>query len=514
MPGSPSRVRPPRVAVGGILHETHTFAPGVTTIAAFAERVLLRGSGLLSVGGQSESALGGAIAMAEGRAELVPTLFASAMPGPPVAEATFSQLADDLLRRLRQEARRYPGVEGVVLLLHGAMVTESDDDPEGTLLERVREIVGPARPVVAVLDSHATVTPRMADAADVLLAYRTYPHLDARARGMEALERCVALAAGGARPILAHRKLPLLMPLLAQATDAGGPLGPVLAAAQAWRTREGIASVSLVPGFPYADVPGAGSSILVYADIDPALAGEAAADLRDRWWSARETFRHTGQPIDRLLDGFPDGPVVVADIADNPGAGAPADGTLLLRFFLDHGLEKAAFACLADPEAVAACHDAGAGATIDLAIGAKSGPLAGEPVHPRWRVEHLGDGVFANRGPMARGGLNRIGRTATVSAHGVSVMLSERRVQALDPAVFTAGGIDPDGCRWLVVKSSVHYRAAFRALATSMIDIETAGFSGSTLESLPYNRVPRPIWPLDDPDRAADPGSRQDVTRV
>ncbi len=504
----PKTSRIPRIAIGGIMHETHSFAPGTTALDAFEARVLLRGQEVIAAGAGTDSALGGVIAAAERRAEIAPTVFASAMPGPPVTSETFELLAGELLQRLRQEMRRWPGLDGVVLLLHGAMITTSLDDPEGELIERVRDLIGPDRPVVAVLDFHATVTPRMVATADALIAYQTYPHLDARARGEEALALCLALRRGECTLTVAHRRVPLLMPLLAQSTEPGEPLSPLIAAAEAWRAYAQVVSISITPGFPYGDVPHAGASVLVYTRGDPDLAACIADDLVRTWWSARSAFPRCGQPPESLLDIDAPGPIVVADIADNPGAGAGADSTHLIRFFLEHGLGPAAFAVIADPEAVAACHEAELGASIDLAIGGKGGSIGGEPVRERWRIEHLGDGVYANRGPMAHGSINRIGRTATVGAHGISAILSERRSQALDPAVFHANGVDPESCRWLVVKSSVHYRAAFRSLAVRMIEIETPGLCSSSIDAHHYHNVHRPIWPLDDPAarRSAWPG--------
>ena len=313
---------------------------------------------------------------------------------------------------------------------------------------------------------------------------------------MEAMEFCIDRVMERDRPAVAHRKLPMLLPLIAQGTDAMSPMRASIDLAERWRRDPGIVSVSVVPGFPFSDVPQAGASVLVYA-ADDAQARQVADDLAATWWESRNDFRLTGQPIDILTDFAGTGPIVVADIADNPGAGAGADATHLLRHFLDHRLSPAGFSCFPDREAVAACHAAGAGAVIPLRIGGKSSGLAGEPVGGRWRIDHLGTGVFINSGPMATGAVNRIGRTATVSRDGISVILCERRAQVVDPAVFEACGIAPDGCRWLVVKSSVHFRAAFRSVATTILEIEGKGLSASMLTDLAYKRVPRPIWPLD-----------------
>ena len=509
--------RLPRIAVGGILHETNTFAPRPTMLADFEERSFLLGQRMIDVAGGTDSALGGVIAAAQDRAVLVPTLFTSAMPGGRVTNDTFSMLSSDLLDRLRRADNSYPRLDGVVLLLHGAMVTETEDDPEGFLLGRVREIVGAACPIAVVLDSHANITRRMVQTADLIVGYGKYPHIDTWARGYDILIACLDMITGKERPVVAFRKLPLLMPLVSQSTDHGDPLTPVLERTAWWRSRREIASISIVPGFPYSDVPDAGAALLVYAWDFPGFreyADRAADELSELWWSGRGLYDLQAAPLEILFSERRTGTTVVADVADNPGAGAPCDSTHILCAFLDHGLEGAAFSTIVDPEAVAACHKAGKGATLDIGIGGKASRFSGEPVIANWQIDHLGDGTFANEGPMSNGAVSNIGRTATVRSQGISVILCERRAQTLDPAAFRAGGIEPEGCRWLVVKSSVHYRAAFRTLANKMIDVECPGLSTSNLRALTYNRVRRPIAPLDEMNDLALSRPGQDSARA
>jgi microcystin degradation protein MlrC len=494
--------RKPRIAVGGILHETNTFSPGPTTLKAFEMRSLLRGEAMLNAARGTTSAPGGAIAIAEGRATLLPTLFASAVPGGKVEDATFENLAGDLLGRLRFLTRQWPGVDGVMLFLHGAMVTASDDDADGTLLARVRESVGRDCPVVAVIDSHANVTAKMVEQADLLVGYECYPHTDTVARGGEAMTRLLGMAMTPDEPhtVKAFRKLPLLMPLLAQRTGAGSPLSPVLEMANAWRSERSIASISLVPGFPFSDVPGAGSVVLVYVWDHPRFRDHAdtvADELAATWWTLRESFQVGGTPLADLPATSPGGTTVLAELADNPGAGGKGDGTHLLRHLIERGYTDAALATIVDPETVAACHEAGVGATIRIGVGGKLDVRSGEPMVADWRITHLGDGVFANEGAMATGATNRIGRTTTLQVGTISVILSERRAQSLDPSVFRAGGLAPERHRWLAVKSSVHYRAGFENLASTMIDVESPGLSPSDLGSLTYTQIPRPMFPLD-----------------
>jgi microcystin degradation protein MlrC len=492
MPGHARR--PARIAVGGIAHETNTFASMPTTLDDFQQRALLTGNALLMSARGNDGALGGVTAAAEGRAELLPTLFASAAPSGMVTASTFATLRDGLLARLRGHQRRFPGVDGVILVLHGAMVVNGLDDAEGALLRDVREIAGARRPVVAVVDFHANLSAAMVDTVDLIVPYRTYPHVDTFARGAEALRLCLDLVAGTIRPCTAWRTLPLLSPLPSQITDGGGAFARLAASADALATRPSVIGVSLVPGFPYSDVPETGASVLVTTDFDQDLADRLADDLASRWWNERAAMQTEGEPLDRLdaalFQPTHEGPIVLADIADNPGAGAPGDSTCVLRHCFEHRVTGVALATLPDPAAVSACHAAGAGTTIRLAIGGKLSAWSGQPIERDWTIRHLGSGVFTNHGPMGTGGTTRLGSTATVESDGITVLLCERRVQTLEPAVFEACGIDPRRMNVLIVKSSVHYRAGFRGIARQMIDIEAPGLSTSRLISLPYRHAP------------------------
>jgi microcystin degradation protein MlrC len=257
-----------------------------------------------------------------------------------------------------------------------------------------------------------------------------------------------------------------------------------------------VESISLVPGFPFSDVPSAGATVLVTAE-DQHLAEEVADDLARQWWNARHEFGVRGMAPGEWNRTPGAKPTVLAEISDNPGAGAAGDGTHLLRYLIEAGYERVACGALHDPAAVEACHRAGVGAVIPLAVGGWAHRTSGQPVDGTWTVVHLGDGSYTNEGAMSHGARGSLGRTATVVQGSVSVMLSAQRTQTLDPGVFRAGGIEPERCDWLAVKSSVHYRAGFRTVAGNLIDVECPGLSPSSLQSLEYLRVIRPLAPLD-----------------
>jgi microcystin degradation protein MlrC len=488
-----------RIAVGGIAHETNTFSSVPTTLDRFQERSYLSGEAILRRSRGTRNVLGGLVDEAEARGvRLLPTLVASALPAGVVERTAWAVLRERLLGRLRAYSAGPWSLDGVILLLHGAMVAEGDDDPEGTLLTDVRSLVGPAVPVVAVLDSHANLTPAMAGAADLLLGYRTYPHVDVVERGREAVDRLLQLRDRGIRPATALRVLPLLAPLPPQRTDGPTAMHEVLERAREIERDPRVLAAEVAGGFPYADVPFAGASVRVATDGDPTLAEALADRLAASLWDRRDRFRVRGASADEAIDRaltVPGGrgPVVLADVADNPGAGAAGDGTLLLERLLERGVSDAVVAALPSPAAVAAALAAGEGGTVRVVLGEQSG----QPLPITARVRRLSDGVFVATGPMATGGPTRLGRTALLAVDGVEVVVCERPIAANDPALFRTVGIDPAARRLLVLKSGVHFRAAFFGMAAEIVEVETAGLSPSDLSTLPYRRVRRPVAPLD-----------------
>lgn len=501
-----SRRLPARIAIGGIWHETNTFSPVPTDLAAFRDRSLLTGDAILAQGAGTAGVFGGVLAAAaEAGADLVPTLFAAAMPGGLVTAEAHQTLRSRLLDRLRAPNRGPWPLSAVVLALHGAMVAADEPDVEGALLRDVRRLVGQDVPIVAVLDFHANLSTRMVEHADLILGYATYPHIDTFEKGRRAVELALDIRAGRVRPESALRQLPLLLPLAAGRTDGATPMREILDLAAGFEREAGVASVTVTGGFPYADVARAGLGVVVTADGDKSLAADIADRMSSVIWNRRDQFTTSDtSPADAVreaialgTDDASAGPIVLADTADNPGAGAPGDATLVLRELLDRGVDGAVVATIADPATVAEIGDAAVGSTVSAAVGGKTHPAGGAPVERDWTVRWRGDGVYVNSGPIGTGGVTRLGRTVTLAADGVDVIVCERRTQVLDPAIFAAVGIDPATRRLLAIKSSVHYRAAFVHLAAGIVEAGGPGLSGPDLTALNYTAIRRPMAPLD-----------------
>ena len=486
-----------RVFIAMLSHETNTFSTLATDRAQFQTRELRYGGEVLEVYRATGTCLGGMIDGAAARGlTLLPSLAAAASPAGRVSRAFY----EDAKARICGDLRAAGRLDGVLLDLHGAMVPETVDDGEGDLLRAVRDVVGPALPVGVTLDFHANVTADMVRHASLLHGYKTYPHVDMAERGREAAERVADLIAGRIRPSVAYRQPRLLPPIAGQRT-ARGPMRRLYDLADEMERDPRVVTVSVFAGFPLADIHDAGLSIYVATNGDAGLAAKLADQLEAVAWEHRREFVHRAVPVrDAVAEalGLDGHPVVLADIADNTGGGAAGDGTEILRELLRVEAPSATVACLWDPQAAAACARAGLGATLTLEVGGKVDDRHGAPVTMTGRVRALSDGHFVHTGPMLRGLPGRLGPTAVLQSGGVKVILISHRWQTLDPEMIRLVGIDPREERILVVKSTVHYRAAFEPLAARIIEVDAPGLSSSNLDRFAFAHVRRPIFPLDD----------------
>jgi microcystin degradation protein MlrC len=489
-----------RIALAGFSHETNTFAGTPTGLDEFLANGLFRGDELLDLAG-TNTVIGGAvdrIARTPDR-EPVPILAASAIPGGRVTADAVDAIEGEIIAGLR---RARP--DAVVLDLHGAMVTENADDGEAASLRRVRGAVGPSVPIVAVLDLHANLSQEMVDLADALLLYNTYPHVDMAERGAEAVDLAAKIADGTLRPTSALAKLPVLPPGPKQFSRVE-PARSIVERASALERLPAVVDVGVAFAFPYADCPFAGMGVVATTNDDPGLAERLAGEMRTFIWERREEFRPQVATVEEAVHAAMTeraGPVVLADLGDNPGGGSACDGTALLWALLDLGAADAAFAVMVDHQALDAAFAAGTGERLTLTLGGKTDDLHGFPIPVTATVRSLTDGRFVYEGPIDTGRHDTLGRTAVLACEGrhgntVEVIVCERRVQPLDAAIFRSQGIEPTARKILVVKSTVHFRGAFGPMAARIIEVDTPGLTSIDLTRFPYRRLPRPIWPLD-----------------
>ncbi|HXV44752.1 MAG TPA: M81 family metallopeptidase, partial [Anaerolineae bacterium] len=381
----------PRIAIGGIIHETHSFATTQTTLADFQSQALYYGEALLQAMSGTRSALGGMIEGARVRGWILqPTAYGAAMPSGLVTEDAYQTILSELLRRLEEALP----VEGVLLALHGAMVAEGRLDPESDILAQVRQTIGPDTPIVVELDMHGNISPRTIELADVLIAFDTNPHLDPYNKGLEAVEIMARLLAGKIKPTPAYSHPPLL--LAPQATGTADlPLRAAHERAAKMKADAEIISICIMAGFAYADTPFTGTSLIVTTNNDPIMAQGYAQELADLLMQYRQAappqFLLPEQAVAQAL-AQPGGPIILVDSADNIGGGTPGDGAEALRAMLTLGVQEGAIV-LADPEAVAFCWAAGEGAEVMLAVGGKADRWHGEPVTVTGIVRALSAGI-------------------------------------------------------------------------------------------------------------------------
>jgi microcystin degradation protein MlrC len=492
-----------RIFLAMLSHETNTFSNVPTDRGQFEARDLSYGGEIIEAYRGTGTCLGGMIGAAERLGvTLLPSVAASASPAGHVTRDIYEHVKERMLTDLEAAGR----LDGVLLDLHGAMVPEGLDDGEGDIIAAVRRAVGPDVPIAVTLDFHGNLGRDMIAGADLLHGYKTYPHVDMAERGAEAAERLAQVIGGRLRPTAAWRKPPLMPPLGRQGT-AGGPMRRLYDMADEMERDPKVISISLFAGFPYADIPDAGLGIYVVTDDDPALAERLASRLAQVAWEHRHEFIHTALPVkDAVAKALAaEGrPIVLADMADNTGGGAAGDGTEILRELLRVGARSATVACIWDAAAAQACAKAGVGASVTLDVGGKVDDRHGAPVRVTGTVRTLSDGRFVHRGPMMTGLPGRLGVTAVLDVNDVKVILISHRWQTLDPEMIRFVGIDPLREKILVVKSTIHYRAAFEPIAKEIIEVDAPGLSSSNLARFEYRRVRRPIFPLD-PDTVYEP---------
>lgn len=490
-----------KIVSGGIQHETNTFATVPTTLSDFQRDSdcgdeLIGGARLRELYAGTGTIHGGYLDEASARGiELEPVLSVHAQPAGPVEQSGFDHMLGLLLSRIEAAGP----FDGVALDLHGAMVTDDHEDAEGAIVAAVRDLVGPSMPVVVTLDLHANITSQLAADSDCLIGYDTYPHVDMNERGREAIGLLEAMIRGEVQPVQAFRQLPLMTMPPMQCT-LREPMRGVIKELHALETDPGVVTATIAMGFPFADITDAGVTVLVTTNGDEELAEGRADELARRVWSLRDELQPKLTTIDeamRFAREEANGLVILADGSDNPGGGAPCDGTVALAAMVAADFQGGVVGVLFDPETAGRAHELGEGGEAEFRIGGKTDSFHGDPVVASARVKRLGDGKFTFAGPMKRGCPGDLGAMAVLELGGVEVVVASRRMQLLDTEMLRIVGVDPSEKRLLVVKSAVHFRADVGPWAETIFDADTPGIHRPDFACFDYQRVRRPIYPLD-----------------
>ncbi len=484
-----------RILTGTISHETNVLSNIKTDLNEFKKRRLLYGDQLFKDFDGTKSPAGGIIdGCKQNGYELIPTVFAEATPSGTITAEAFDTLLGDILDGIKANK----DIDAVVMHLHGAGVSEEYPDIEGKILSEVRKLVGD-KPLVATFDYHGNYTQLMIDSADMLIGYDTYPHIDGYERGVEAVNLTRKMLEGKLKPTLGFTQPPMLPALQVQFTGKH-PMKTILDKAHRMEALPEVETITVAAGFPWSDIPEAGMSFIVTTNNDQKLADQLAKELYDMAWNMRRDFLVTPTPLRqalRYVKNATEGPMVMADIGDNPGGGSPEDGTVVLRAMIEEGLSGGVLALIWDPESAKKAIDVGLDKTVHLELGGHTDDLHGEPVSVDAKVKHISDGKFISNGPMGSGVPMDMGPTVILDIGGSDVIVTSKRIQPLDLTLYRALGITPEKQKFLIVKSSVHYRAAHTPIASEIIELDTPGLTSPRLAGFGFKNIKRPIFPLD-----------------
>lgn len=479
-----------RVGVAGFLHESNTFLKVPTGYEAFASTCLVRGADLVERWRDAAHELGGMIegASAEGLA-VVPLYSTYAVPSGAIEAAAFERIAGELIAELRAAGP----LDGLLLALHGATVSEAFPDADGEVLRRVREVTGPGLPIVVTFDLHANLSQQMARHSTALIGYQTNPHLDQRERGRESAQVMARILRGEVQPVQALEMPPMVLRNSRQHT-ASAPAKLLYDDMREVRGWPGIVTASVAMGFLHSDVEEVGASFVAVSDGDVELARRAARWMAERAWARRAEF--TGGIVSveegvRHAGAAAKTPVSLMDIGDNVGGGSAANSTVLLAEMIRQGVRDGLIV-LHDEPAVRKCVAAGVCTDVDLTVGDPALAIRG-------RVKVIGDGVFEET-QVRHGGwrINDQGITAVVeTAEGHTVVLTSRRMAPFSLEQLLCVGVHPERKRALIVKGVVAPRAAYEPVSAEILLVDTPGATADNPALLPYVNRRRPLYPLE-----------------
>ncbi len=476
-----------KLFIAGLDTETNTFSPMQTGIEAFRENLIAYGDATgKPLNCCSSQMFVWRNAAQEKGWDVVESLCAVAEPGGRTTRAVYESFRATILDDLKAAMP----VDAVMLALHGACVADGYDDVEGDLLAHVRQVVGPDVPVAAELDLHCHITERMLANATMIATYKEYPHTDIEEVAEQLFRLMERTLAGDVKPAMGMHDCRMINTF----HPHRAPLRGIVDRMKAMEGQDGVLSVSFGHGFPWGDVEDVGAKMLVVTDNDPEKAVRVARSFAREIFEAREQMRGDYLGIDAALDravAATSGPIVLADVSDNAGGGAPGDSTFILRRVIERGIEDVASCLYWDPIAVRMCREAGEGATLALRIGGKVGPASGDPLDLTVTVRRVASGITQRFGPTPLA----IGDAVWVSAGSIDIVLNTVRTQTFHPECMTALGLDPAQKKIVVVKSSNHFRAGFEPIARDILYVSAPGALQPTFEDLAFTKLKRPYWP-------------------
>ncbi len=476
-----------KLFIASLSTETNSFSPLPTGFLSFEEGAIAHGDA--SRGPVQYWSAPMVIWREAGEArgwEVAESLTAHAQPAGPTVRDVYESFRDEIVRDLKAAMP----VDVVLLSLHGAMIADGYDDCEGDLIAHCREVVGPDAVIGGLLDPHCHLTEQMLTKATLLVAYKEYPHVDIPDRARDLFALAADAAEGKTKPVM--REFDCRM-ICAMHT----PYEPMRTFVDMLKDREaedGVLSLSLAHGFPWGDHPRVGARMLAITDGDADKASAMAEEIGRHLFSLRHEIMRPYPDMAGALEraaGSNKGPVVLADVSDNAGGGAPSDATFLLKEMLDRGVRDAVTGIYWDPIAVRICREAGEGATLNLRLGGKCGPMSGDPLDLTVTVKKLASGLSQHFGELA----SALGEMVWLEANGIDIVVNDTRTQTFHPEAFTGLGIDLDTRKIVCVKSSQHFHAGFAPIASEVIHVATPGSITPDYANIPYTKRAPNYWP-------------------
>jgi microcystin degradation protein MlrC len=482
------------IAIEAIVQESNDFSPLKTR---YEDLDLVFGRLVLDRHGGAFTETGGFIkALSDAGQKIAPVCAGWAITAGPVRRADYGRILSEFGSSLARVKRP----DALLIALHGGQTAEETPDVAGDILRTARTLLGARVPIVATLDLHANVTKEMVDAATALVGYKTYPHIDLCETGIRAAELLLRTVNDDVRPVTSFRKLPLIVPAENMQTTSG-PFGRLMALACSYEREGQAAAVSVFGVQPWLDVPEMGCSVVSVTN-DDAVSGQEQADaVAKRFWEARREFDVELTPVRKALRealAGSEAPVVISEPSDSTGSGSPGDSTGVLGPLLELSTAHPAALFIVDPQVVEKAIRAGVGATINARVGGKFDRKHSRPVPITARVRLISDGRWMTNSPGYNTGVETsMGRSVVLDIGQVRLLVAERSAMTVDPELYRSHGIEPLRMKIVLVKSPNGFRAPYQSIAKKIFLVDTPGISTPKLKTLSYQRVPRPIYPLD-----------------
>ena len=489
-----------RVALGAIFTECNHLGGVAIELDWFERYELLRGDAILQI---NSGVVGGMLQVLHAAdVTVAPLLWASTCPGGPLTADCYAQLKHELLARLTQALP----VDGVLLPMHGAAAAEGIGDLEGDLITAIRQVVGPAVPIVATLDLHAHVSAAMVRHADALVAWETYPHADAYTTGQRGAQLLVDTLTGRCRPTMAAAKVPVITGAIHASTHGDDPFARLMRQAKAYEGHNGVLSTSVILVQPFLDVADMGSGAIVITDNDLGGAVAIASELAEAYWAMRfELEPQAWTPDDAVAAGMAidGGPVILVETADCCGGGAAGDSVATLAALLQTELatqfnpQLLALVPVVDRAAAALCHAAGIGAPVRCALGHQLDARWGQPIMVTGQVTTLSDGRFRYGGGIYDGVAGNMGPSAVLTIGSIQVLITSYGTYDWRDEQYQSVGLDPATAKFVVAKNPMNYRLAYGPIAKAIFILDTPGPTPPTIRHAHFSQLQRPYFPCD-----------------